>query len=259
MTDNKNQIAKKWDSSLYDQKHSYVFKYGEDLLNLLRPKRGEKILDLGCGTGYLTNLVAESVADVTGIDSSEEMIKLAKQNYPKIKFELKDAADFHFTEKFDAVFSNAVLHWVLQKEDAVARVYDNLIKGGRFILEMGGKDNVKRVIGVLRKTLAENGYKRNSEMIMWYFPSVGEYSSLLEKYGFRVAYAAHFDRDTFLNEKDTIEDWLEMFAKNFFDGINPVEKNKLIKIISDELYPTNIKDGKWFIDYKRLRIVAFKE
>jgi len=257
--ENKNQIEKKWDSNLYDKKHSYVFKYGEDLLSLLQPKPGEKILDLGCGTGHLTNLIAESGADITGIDSSEEMIKLAKQNYPSIKFEVKNAVDFYFSEKFDAVFSNAVLHWVLQKEEAVSCVYENLKRGGRFVLEMGGKDNVKRVIDVLRKTLAESGYKNNSEMVMWYFPSVGEYASLLEKNGFRVIYSAHFDRDTFLNEKDTIEDWLEMFAKNFFEGINPVEKKKLVKHISDKLLPTNIKDGKWFIDYKRLRISAVKE
>jgi trans-aconitate methyltransferase len=225
----------------------------------LKPKQGEKILDLDCGTGHLTNLIAGSGADLTGIDSSEEMIKLAKQNYPSIKFEVKNVVDFNNEEKFDAVFSNAVLHWVLQKEDAVSCVYANLKKGGRFVLEMGGKNNVKRVIDVLRNTLAEGGFKRNSEKVMWYFPSVGEYSSLLKKKGFRVIYAAHFDRDTFLNKKDTIEDWLEMFAKNFFDGINPVEKRNLIKLISDRLIPTNIKDGKWFIDYKRLRIVAIKE
>ena len=105
MTENKEQIVKKWDPNLYDQKHSYVFKYGEDLLNLLKPKRGEKILDLGCGTGYLANLIAESGADVTGIDSSEEMINLAKQNYPTLKFELMNAADFNFSQKFDAVFA----------------------------------------------------------------------------------------------------------------------------------------------------------
>ncbi len=259
MTENKEQIVKKWDPNLYDQKHSYVFKYGEDLLNFLKPKRGEKILDLGCGTGYLTNLIAESGADVTGIDSSEEMINLAKQNYPTLKFELMNAADFNFNEKFDAVFSNAVLHWVLKKEEAVSCVYKNFKKGGRFILEMGGKENVKKVISILRKVLAENGFKSNSELAMWYFPSIGEYSSLLENNGFRVTYAAHFDRNTFLNENDTIEDWLEMFAKSFFEGINTDAKKKLLEIISRELYSTNVKDGKWFIDYKRLRIEAVKE
>ena len=124
---------------------------------------------------------------------------------------------------------------------------------------MGGKDNVKIVISILRKVLAENGFKSNSEIIMWYFPSIGEYSSLLEKKGFRVTYAVHFDRNTFLNENDTIEDWLEMYAKNFFEGINTDAKKKLLEIISRELYSTNVKDGKWFIDYKRLRIEAVKE
>ncbi len=258
MKETENKIVKKWNSELYSQKHSYVFKYGEDLLNLLQTKPGEKILDLGCGTGHLTNLIAKAGADVLGIDSSKEMIKLAKQNYPGLVFELKNAADFSFEKKFDAVFSNAVLHWILQKEDVIDCVYDNLKNGGRFILEMGGKDNIKRVINALRKILSENGFKSNSEIEMWYFPSVGEYSSLLEKKGFRITYAAHFDRDTYLNENDTIEDWLEMFAKNFFDGINLNEKKKLLKLISNELYETNVKEGKWFIDYKRLRIAAIK-
>ena len=124
---------------------------------------------------------------------------------------------------------------------------------------MGGKDNIKRVINALKKILSENGFQRNSELDMWYFPSVGEYSSLLEKAGFRVTYAVHFDRDTFLNENDTIEDWLEMFGKNFFEGINPNEKKNLLKLITNELYPTNVKEGRWFIDYKRLRIAAIKQ
>jgi len=255
----RNQITKKWDSELYAQKHSYVFRYGEDLLSLLQHKPGERILDLGCGTGHLTNLIVKTGAHVIGIDSSQEMINLAKHNYPDLNFEIRNASDFSFNEKFDAVFSNAVLHWVLQKEAVVSSVYKNLREGGRFVLEMGGKDNVKRVVNTLRKILAENGYKRNSELDIWYFPSIGEYSSLLEKIGFHVTYAVHFDRDTFLNENDTIEDWLEMFGKNFFEGINSNDEKKLIKQISNELYPTNVKEGKWFIDYKRLRIVAIKE
>ncbi|MGI8634027.1 MAG: class I SAM-dependent methyltransferase, partial [Segetibacter sp.] len=109
----------KWNSTLYDKKHDFVFKYGEDLVDLLAPKVNEKILDLGCGTGYLTNIIAEAGAKVTGIDSSAEMIGKAKSEYPNLNFRVLSATDFYFEEPFDAIFSNAVLHWVIEKEKAV--------------------------------------------------------------------------------------------------------------------------------------------
>jgi trans-aconitate methyltransferase len=109
----------KWDSSLYDQKHSFVFKYGEEVLALLNPQRGERILDVGCGTGHLTKLIVEAGAEVVGIDSSPEMIEAARAACPDINFVVADAANFSFTEPFDAVFSNAALHWVTEAEQAV--------------------------------------------------------------------------------------------------------------------------------------------
>lgn len=100
----------KWNSSLYDQKHSFVFTYGAEALALLNPKRGERILDVGCGTGHLTKLIAEAGAEVVGMDSSREMIEAARAACPDIEFILADAADFSFRKSFDAVFSNAALH-----------------------------------------------------------------------------------------------------------------------------------------------------
>lgn len=248
-----------WNTGLYDEKHSYVFRFGEDVLNLLNAKQGETILDLGCGTGHLTNLIAESGANVKGIDSSVEMIEQARLKYPAIKFEVMDATNFTFGEEFDAVFSNAVLHWIPEKEKVIACVFNCLKQGGRFAAEFGGKDNIKNIVTSVRKILEANGYSKNTKYLDWYFPSVGEYSSLLEKHGFRVTSAFHFDRDTFMDEGVDVVNWLEMFAKRIFEGIDPGNKNKLSKLIKDDLSTTNKKDGKWFIDYKRLRIVAVKE
>jgi trans-aconitate 2-methyltransferase len=104
-----------WNPSLYNNKHNFVFKYGEDLVTVLNPQAGEKILDLGCGTGYLTNIIAATGAEVTGIDSSAGMITRAKKEYPGLQFRVLPATDFYFDESFDAIFSNAVLHWVLEK------------------------------------------------------------------------------------------------------------------------------------------------
>lgn len=252
-------IKHNWDTHLYDEKHNYVFKFGEDVINLLKPQPGEIILDLGCGTGHLTNLIAEAGAEVYGIDSSAEMIEQARLKYPALKFDVMDATNFKFEKKYDAVFSNAVLHWIPEKGKVVECVFNCLKPGGRFVAEFGGKDNVKNVITSIRKILIANGFSNNTQYIDWYFPSIGEYASILEKTGFRVIYAVHFDRDTFMNEGVDISSWLEMFAKRIFEGINEDKKSELIELIKNDLGPTNQKDGKWFVDYKRLRIAAVKE
>jgi trans-aconitate methyltransferase len=139
-----------WNANLYDNKHSFVFKYGEDLVKLLNPQAGERILDLGCGTGYLTKLILESGAEVIGIDNSEHMIEKAEARYPNLDFRIMSADDFSFDTKFDAIFSNAVLHWVLNCEQAVKCMYHNLKAGGRIVIEFGGKNNVARVVNALK-------------------------------------------------------------------------------------------------------------
>src|SRR4051812_37742850 len=105
-----------WDSSLYDDRHSFVWRAGASLVELLHPEVGERILDLGCGTGHLTATIAESGATVVGLDSSTSMVAQARQNFPALKFVLADARDFRFNEPFDAVFSNAALHWIFEAE-----------------------------------------------------------------------------------------------------------------------------------------------
>lgn len=249
-----------WNASLYDDKHSFVFKYGEDLVELLRPKNGERILDLGCGTGYLTSLIAASGAKVIGIDSSIEMVTKAKTEYPYLEFQVQNATDFHFDEHFDAVFSNAVLHWILEREKAVDCIYDNLKRHGRLVLEMGGRNNVMKIIKALQKSLVKNGFVENAEMTLWYFPTLGEYTSLLESKGFRVNYAIYYDRETKLNDdKDGIKDWLKMFATHYFNGIEESSVATILTDVQDILEPTNYRNGSWYADYRRLRVVAFKQ
>src|ERR1700760_4963842 len=135
-----------WNARLYNDKHSFVFKYGEDVVQQLAPQQGERILDLGCGTGYLTNLIAQGNARVIGIDKAASMIHRAQAAYPDLDFRVMSATDFHFDTPFDAVFSNATLHWVLDKEGAVEHVARSLRTGGRFVLEMGGKGNVEEIV-----------------------------------------------------------------------------------------------------------------
>ncbi|MDP4149255.1 MAG: methyltransferase domain-containing protein [Bacteroidota bacterium] len=250
----------KWNAHLYDDKHAFVFKYGEDLVKLLAPSIGEEILDLGCGTGHLTQLIAEAGADVTGVDSSNEMIEKARAAYPGLHFRVASATDLPYNQAFDAVFSNAVLHWVLDKELAIDGVYRSLRPGGRFVLEMGGKGNNDQVLLAIRKVLTRHGYYTNAATQRWYFPSLGEYTSLLEKRGFLIGYASHYDRETRLQDSEQgITDWIRMFCSDFFSNIPEDILNGLLEEVQDMLRPTHYRYQAWWADYKRLRVAATKQ
>jgi trans-aconitate methyltransferase len=249
-----------WNPRLYDDKHAFVFKYGEDLVSLLAPRQGERILDLGCGTGYLAHLIASAGAAVTGIDNAAGMIEKARAAYPDIEFQFGSATDLHFDDPFDAVFSNAALHWVLDKSSAIDGIYRSLRPGGRFVMEMGGRHNVEGIILAVRKILTRHHYYKNAAIQPWYYPSVGEYTTLLEKRGFRIDYASHFDRETELQDNDNgIKDWLRMFGSSFFKDIPAPALENLLDEVQETLRPTHYRNRKWWADYKRLRIVATKQ
>lgn len=253
-------IKKEWDPSLYNDKHSFVYQYGADVVALLDPKKDERIVDVGCGSGQLTYQIAQSGASVIGIDSSAQMIDTAKSKFPGIDFFVMDASAFNFDEPFDAVFSNATLHWVLNKEAAAQCIYNALKQGGRLVAEFGGKGNVQTIVRALCKSLKANGFTKNAEKKVWYFPSAGEYSTLLEKHGFRVTMAQHFDRLTELSDhKHGIKDWLEMFGSPYLEGLTVEEKSKIKKEVAESIKDKLFIDGKWYANYKRLRVIAIKE
>jgi trans-aconitate methyltransferase len=255
-----NESSTIWQANLYNDKHSFVYQYGESLLTVLAPKENERILDIGCGSGQLTAKIKELGAQVMGIDSSSEMIADASQKYPDIEFLVMDATNFEFTQPFDAVFSNAVLNWVLKKEQAIASMYRNLKSGGRMVVEFGGKGNIQTIVSQLRKTLTDYGCIDNAQAEIFYFPSIGEYSSLLEKYGFRVTLAQHYDRPTELADHDKgIQDWLEMFGNGFFKGIPETKKEQIKREVQLRVKDKLYSNGKWYADYKRIRVVALKE
>src|SRR3954468_2783884 len=176
-------MTQTWDPNLYQEKHAFVFERGGDLVELLAPKAGERILDLGCGTGQLTRRITDAGAVVTGIDHSSEMIAQAKANYPEIPFEIADVRELAVDEPFDAVFSNAVLHWVKPPERAVERISVALNPGGRFVAEFGGKGTVALIRRPIRAAAGELNPPALATIDPWYFPSVAEYASLLERHG----------------------------------------------------------------------------
>jgi trans-aconitate methyltransferase len=249
----------KWDSNLYDQRHDFVSKYGEGLVELLDPKQGELILDLGCGTGDLAHLVSQKNAVVTGMDNSPEMIEAARKKYPDLQFDLKPAEDFSYPIQFDAVFSNATLHWVPEKEKATRCIYEALKPGGRFVAEFGGKGNVSNIVKALIAALSNRGYAEQDAKSVWYFPSLSEYSSLLEQHGFRVVFAAHYDRETLLQDKSGIKNWIQMFGHPYLQDLSQETIDTIMNDVEEQVRATNFKHGNWYADYVRLRIKAVKQ
>jgi trans-aconitate methyltransferase len=247
-----------WNARLYDSRHSYVFQYGEDVLKLLAPQAGERILDLGCGTGHLTRKIADAGASVIGIDRAETMIEQARQNYPELRFLVADATDFTFDEPFDAVFSNAVLHWIPAAEDVAACIWRALKPGGRFVAEFGGKSNIQAVETAVYAALQTLGHP-DLRLPPYYFPSTGEYTTLLERQGFRVTFAAHFDRPTPVDGEDGLQSWLEMYLNNIVSALPEATRAPFFRQVEVRLRPTQYHDGTWYIDYVRLRVVAIKE
>ncbi|MBP3950502.1 class I SAM-dependent methyltransferase [Bacillus suaedae] len=248
-----------WNAELYDSKLGFVSSYGEEVLGLLQPMPEERILDLGCGTGDLTYEIAKSGAKVIGIDSSLEMISKARQKYPQLSFYQEFAETFRSDQPFDAVFSNAALHWMKDAGAVCQSVALSLRHGGRFVAEFGGEQNVATIIKAIIETLDEETKINGNERNPWFFPSIGEYSTLLEKEGFLVKYAVHFDRPTELQEESMgLNHWLNSFAGHFFVGIEQDEKDRLIKKVKEKTKPSLFKNGQWVADYKRIRILAIK-
>jgi trans-aconitate 2-methyltransferase len=248
-----------WNPNLYDAKHDFVWKYGAEIISLLAPQAGERILDVGCGTGHLTAQIADSGARVTGVDRSAEMVKAARIAYPHLKFEVVDARELQFEGEFDAVFSNAALHWILEPEIVIQNIARALRPGGRFVAEFGGKGNIRKMRIAFDRTLSELHPVAPGEINPWFYPSVSEYSALLEKNRFEVRFITLFDRPTPLADGEAgMRNWITMFCSNFLEKLTAEERERLFQRVEELLRPELFRDGQWLADYRRLRFVAHK-
>ena len=258
MTDSNPMATNEWDGSDYDATCAFVHEEADDLVDLLDPQPGQRVLDLGCGTGHLTAAISERGATAVGVDNAESMITEARAQHPDCEFVHADARSYEPQEPFDAVFSNAALHWISDgNQDAVlTRVADSLVDGGRFVAEFGGTGNVAAITDAVETALADRGYEISHP---WYFPSIGEYASRLESHGFAVRLANLFDRPTTLEGGENgLRDWLDTFGDHFFGPLSTAEREAVLSDTEAALRDDLFRDGSWVADYRRLRFVAVK-
>jgi len=249
---------KNWDPAAYDDKYSFVWKKAAGLLELLDAQRGERILDVASGTGHLTAKIAETGAIVTGIDGSPAMLRQAQAKYPHVEFVLMDAREITFRESFDAVFSNAALHWIRPPERVVEGIARALRPGGRFVAEFGGKGNTARFVAAASRAWKSLGLP-GAPPDPWYFPTVAEYAALLERHGLEVTYATLFDRPTPLEDGERgLRNWIGMFGDSFLEPLTEAQREAFKSAAEREARPALFRDSQWIMDHRRLRVVARK-
>jgi SAM-dependent methyltransferase len=240
----------KWDPATYATNARFVSDLGEAVVELLDPKPGERVLDLGCGDGALTKLLIDKGAEVVGVDASQEMVDAAFA--AGIDAFTVDGHELAFVNEFDAVFSNASLHWMTRPDDVIAGVARALKPKGRFVGEMGGHGCIAAVTTALLAALARRGIDGPSR-IPWYFPTPEDYTARLEKQGFTVREMLHFPRPTPL--PGDVAGWLVTFAGPFLDGIDSPES--VMTEVAELLRPSLCDErGRWSVDYVRLRFAA---
>jgi len=240
------------------EKLDFIAKLGAAPLSMLQPQIGERILDLGCGNGNLTAQIAAAGAIPTGIDLSEEMIKHAKEKYPELNIQLSDATQYRTDTHFDAVFSNAAVHWIKDASAVANTIWLALREGGRFVAEFAGSGNIAILTNAIKQELQAHGYKWEGRD-PWYFPTIGQYTSLLEQTGFRVMFAQHFDKLSPLKNDVGIRRWLDGFNNHFFHDVSPADKESIYNAIEERAKTQLERDGQWMIDTSRMRIIAIKE
>ena len=241
-----------WLTERYDRNARFVSDLGAPALELLAPAPGERILDLGCGDGVLTKRIAEAGADVLGVDMADELLATARE--AGLEVQKMDGQALTFEAEFDAVFSNAAMHWMRDADAVISGVARALKPGGRFVAEFGGFGNVAAIITALVAALARRGHDSTAR-IPWYFPTPEDYAAKLEAHGFEVERIELIPRPTPL--PTDMRGWLETFCENFVSVLPVEERGTVLDEAVALLRPSLCApDGRWTADYVRLRFRA---
>lgn len=243
-----------WDPETYAKNARFVSDLGSPALELLAPQSGERILDLGCGDGVLTQKIAGLGCEVVAVDSSAAQVEAASRL--GLEAYVMSAEELPYREEFDAVFSNAVLHWIKRADEMIEGVYRSLRPGGRFVAECGGHGCVNKIRTALVQALNRRGIDGESR-VPWYFPTPGDYATRLEHAGFRVNSIALIPRPTPL--PGDILGFLETFGQSFLAGLAGPVRDEYLSEVRRVLEPLLVNpEGIWVADYVRLRFSATK-
>ncbi len=241
-----------WSAQRYAETAHFVPALGAPVLELLMPVPGEHILDLGCGDGVLTEKIAAAGAVVVAVDAAPDMVAAARAR--GLDARVVAGQNLNFDGKFDAVFSNAALHWMRPPEAVLAGVHRALKPGGRFVGEMGGHNNTAAIMVAIRAVLARRGLDAQ-RFSPWWFPSAAAWRARLEEAGFAVDEIAILPRPTPLPAG--LEAWLDTFTEDFSEALPPAERTPARTEIVDLLRPILMDEsGTWIADYVRLRFRA---
>lgn len=247
-------MTNQWNARTYDQNARYVSDLGMPVVELLTPEPGEKILDLGCGDGVLSAKLQSMGCNVIGIDPSQDFILAAKA--AGIDARLGDARQLEFSEQFNAVFSNAVLHWIPDAGSVAAGVYRALKPGGRFVGEFGGHGNIAAIMTSLVATLRRHSVPME-ERLGWYYPTVAEYRQVLEQAGFVVESIELIPRPTLL--PTGMLGWLRTFRGTYLhEKLGDRADAAIEEIVENLRFALCDSSGNWTADYVRLRFRASK-
>ncbi len=241
-----------WDARRYASTARFVADLAAPVVDLLAPRRGERILDLGCGDGVLSARIAAAGCEVVAVDGSAEMVAAARAR--GVDARRVDGQALEFIGEFDAVFSNAALHWMPRGAAVIDGVARALRPRGRFVGEMGGHRNCARILAAIDAALACRGID-SAALNPWYFPGVDEYRELLEARGFAVQRIELLERPTPLAAG--FESWMANFGQVFVAPLEAGARAALVAEIKQRLRPDLCgADGQWTADYVRLRFAA---
>jgi trans-aconitate methyltransferase len=248
----------RWDPLLYNDRAAFVTAAGHDLVELLAPRAGERVLDLGCGTGELTAALAARGAVVTGLDASADMLATARARHPALTFTVGDGQALTFDGAFDAVFSNAALHWMPRMDDVVAGVARALARPGRFVAELGGQGNTEAIERAARDVLPRLG--ADLDLRAWRsYPSPAAYATILERHGLRVRFMTHFDRPSRMDGAHGLRTWLSIFDASLVRALGDRAEAYFAHMedaCRAALFRDDAQGPCWMIDYVRLRFAA---
>ncbi|BAX62834.1 class I SAM-dependent methyltransferase [Burkholderia stabilis] len=244
----------KWNPQLYEKNARFVGDLAARAIELLNPRPGERILDIGCGDGYLTEKIAAMGAMMTGVDYSPELVAVARER--GIDARVGNGEEIEFSREFDGVFSNAAMHW-MRRADAVVRGVENALRpGGRFVGEFAGARNAYYIRQAIHEALTRRGFDAE-EIDPWYLPEEKEYREVLEGGGLVVSHIELFDRPVMIDYP--VRDWIRTFGSPYLTVLPEDERDVLLDEVTRQLEPRLLgKDGRWTIDYTRLRFRAEK-